>query len=325
MQSVFSHIATFQYFHEYHARKSADIFQLKIPKETQKILSNLNLIIKPFESGFHLLSGNSSLLLNELKPLRFHFQVKDPLFWNYTELEGFYPQKNLIFHSNLFQTLQSESNGITIDQDALYTIHRGKNFPFDQVNFQNTILFDEFGNSIAIDQNDPQVNGIEEEVGFTLTSDTDAKRIYIFPNQLFMLPDMVFALHPTKLFEDYQSNSPVPYQINFKARATKWRYFLADQYFNKKPLLGIKDLKNEGHTFTEKQLDINGLGTMRCFESDQEILLQEPASVDFQLIEYPDLDPKNRNIIIKHLPVASPESIHQENSSPRNFYSHIYI
>ena len=87
MQTAFTHIATFQYFHEYHIGKSKGMFQLKIPKETQKSLLNLNLIIKPFELGFHLLAGDRSLLQNEQKSLKFHFEVKDPLFWNYTDLE----------------------------------------------------------------------------------------------------------------------------------------------------------------------------------------------------------------------------------------------
>lgn len=326
MQSVFSHIASFQYYHEYHGGKGGDVFQLKIPKETQKSLLNLNLIIKPFESGFHLLSGDTTLLQNESISLRFHFQVKDPLFWNYTDLEGFYPQKNLIFHSNLFHTKENgmETEGRLIDQNALYAILRGKKFPFELITSQNPRVLDEWGNSINTDKNGPIGKDLEEEASFILFSNTDEKRIYIFPNQLFTLPDMVFALQPAKLFQDFQSNSPVFYQINFKARATKWRYFLTDQHFNKKPLLGIKDLKKEGHTFTEKQIEINGLGTVRCFESDQEIILKNSATVDFQLVEnsQPEEDEK---IVISHLPTASPEYIHQEDSSSKDIYSNIFI
>ena len=326
MQSVFSHIASFQYYHEYHGGKGGDVFQLKIPKETQKSLLNLNLIIKPFESGFHLLSGDTTLLQHELISLRFHFQVKDPLFWNYTDLEGFYPQKNLIFYSNSFPKGESETEtkGRLIDQDAVYGILRGKKFPFDLISSQNPIVLDELGNSIAVDKNGSLGDEIEEETSFTIPTDTDIKKIYIFPNQLFMLPDMVFSLHLAKLLEDILSNSPVSYQVNFKARTTKWRYFLTDQHFNKKPLLGIKDLKKEGYTFTEKQLDINGLGTVRCFESDQEIILKDSATVDFQLRENPKLT-DDKNIVISHLPTASPEYLHHEDSSSKDIYSHIFI
>lgn len=325
MQPVFSHIATFQYKHEYHAGKSGDMFQLSISKETQKLLLNLNLIIKPFDSGFYLLSGDRSLLQHESQSLKFHFHVKDPLFWNYTKIEGFYPQKNLIFLSNLIPKEEKETNGRIIDQDALFSIHRGIKFPFDLISSQNPVVLDEWGNSIDTDINGPLANDLEEEVIFTLPSDTVMKSIYIFPNQLFKLPNMVFALHTAKLFEDSQSNSPVFYQINFRARATKWRYFLTDQHFNKKPLLGIKDLKKGGHTFTEKQLDINGLGTVRCFESDQEIKFQDPAPVDFQLRENPEKLKDDKDIVISHLPTASPDYLHHEDSSPNHLYSHIYI
>ncbi|MCH6236367.1 hypothetical protein [Cognataquiflexum rubidum] len=326
MQSVFSHIATFQYFHEYHAMKSADIFQLKIPKETQKILSNLNLIIKPFESGFHLLSGNSSLLPNELKPLRFHFQVKDPLFWNYTELEGFYPQKNLIFHSNLFPTEENETEtkGKLIDQNALFNIYKGMKFPFELITSQNPIVLDELGNSIEVDPNGSLGEEIEEEGSFTLPSNTEVKKIYFFPDQLFVLPGMVFSLHIAKLLEDILSNYPISYQVNFKARATKWRYILADQDLNKKPSLGIKDLRTNSYTFTEKQIEINGPGTVRCFESDQEIILKNSATVDFQLVENSKLE-EGEKIVISHLPTATPEYLHHEDSSPNHIYSHIFI
>jgi hypothetical protein len=135
---------------------------------------------------------------------------------------------------------------------------------------------------------------------------------------------LVFSLHIAKLLEDIQSNYPISYQVNFKARATKWRYILADQDLNKKPSLGIKDLRTNSYTFTEKQIEINGPGTVRCFESDQEILFQNPASVDFQLVENPKLE-EDEKIVFTHLPVASPESIHFENSSSKDIYSHIFI
>jgi hypothetical protein len=333
MQTTYTHIATFQYSHEYYLGKGRGLFHLKIPKETQKSLLNLNLIIKPFESGFHLLSGDRELLQNEQKSLRFHFEVKDPLFWNYTDLEGFYPQRNLIFYSNtvLKGANDSETKGVLIDHDALYEIHRGKKFPLDLSNSQNPItVFDEMGNSVVLDKDKPQKDDIEEEGSFTIPSDPDQKRIYIFPDQLFMLPDMVFALNPAKLFEDSQSISPVVHQINFKARATKWRYIITDPDLNKLPIHGIQNSKNANYSFTDKQIEINGLGMMRCFESDQTILLQEPSPVDFQLIGKPDPDSVPNPeiefpVIIKHLPVASPEYIYQENSSPNEFYTQIFI
>lgn len=327
MQSVFSHIASFQYYHEYHGGKSGGVFQLKIPTETQKSLLNLNLVIKPFDSGFHLLSGDTSLLQNELKPLRFHFQVKDSLFWNYTELEGFYPQKNLIFHSNLLITEENETGtkGRLIDQDALYTNHHVKKFPFDLINSQNPIVLDEMGNSKDVDPNGPLGNDVEDETTFTMPSETAEKRLYIFPNPLFMLPDMVFALKPAKFFEDLQSNSPVTYQINFKARATKWRYIISDPDLKTRPMHVIQNAKKVIYSFTEKQININGLGMMRCFESAQEILFQNPASVDFQLIGTEPDPKKSPPILLRYLPVASPENIHQDNSSKGNIYSHIFI
>jgi hypothetical protein len=329
MQTTFTHIATFQYSHEYQIGTGKGMFQLKIPKETQRSLLNLNLIIKPFESGFHLLAGDRSLLQNEQKSLRFHFEVKDPLFWNYTDLEGFYPQRNLIFYSNTVPkgANDSETKGVLIDQDSLYAIHRGKKLPLELSNSQNPItVFDEMGNSVVLDKDKLQNNDIEEEGSFTIPSNPDLNKIYIFTDQLFMLPDMVFALNPAKLFEDSQSISPVVHQINFKARATKWRYIIADPNLNKLPIHGIQNTKNTTYSFTEKQIEINGLGMMRCFESNQAILLQEPSPVDFQLIGQPDPDPnKIIPVIVKQLPVASPEYIHQENSSSNEFYSHIFI
>lgn len=330
MPDNFLHMGTIQFYHEYFVKNEPYLFDMRVQNETKKDLLNLNIILKPFNAGFHILAGDIELLQNESKPLRFHFFIRDPLFLNYTELEVFSPQKSLIFLSNRLVFTSTDGNVIKtheedfVGKSHISIIHSGKLLTEDELSDQELKIADEAGNSISTVQIDNQ-NNILDEGNYLISLNGINQNRYLFPQSFFKVPHLVFSLYPDKLLEQYQSNFPISYQVYFKSRATKWRYILADQNLSKKPILGIKDLKNEGHTFTEKQLDINGLGTMRCFESDQEILLQEPASVDFQLIEYPDLDPKNRNIIIKHLPVASPESIHQENSSPRNFYSHIYI
>lgn len=330
MPDNFLHIGTIQFYHEYFVKNEPYLFDMRVQNETKKDLLNLNIILKPFNAGFHILAGDIELLQNEWKPLRFHFFIRDPLFLNYTELEGFSPQKSLIFLSNRLVFTSTDGNVIKtheedfVGKSHISIIHSGKLLTEDEIRDQDPKIADEAGNSIETVQIDSQ-NNILEEGNYSISLNGNNNSRYLFPKTFFKVPHLVFSLYPDKLFEHYQSNKLVLYQVKFKSLSTKWRYIFTDPSFEKFASLGIKDIKKDSYPFIEKDLLLNGLGTVKLFESKESIKLKDSYSGDFQLIENPDSEPKKRNIILRTLPSASPDVIYHEDSSSKDIYSHIFI
>ncbi len=330
MQNSFQHIASFQFSHEFYREKQSVLFQLSVPQESQKALLNYNLVIKTFESGFHLLSVEPALLEDDWKSIRFYFFLSNPLFLNFTELEGFELQKSLIFLSNLSSAPLGQSGVVHlheeefIDEKSIATINFDKKLPYKSPHGDTFKVTDELGTFVDFGQEGELLNSIDEG-NYLLSSNDSIQNHYIFQQKSFKVPELVFSLYPAKLFEQYKDKKPVSYQVKFKARSTKWRYILADPAINKIPNLGIKDFKKDKFAFIEKELFVTGLGQTRVFESEEAYKLQHVYPGDFQLIEHPDLEPIKRNIIIKSLPRASPDSIYQETEFPKEFYSHIFI
>jgi hypothetical protein len=330
MQDDFLHIGTIQFYNEYFVKNEPYLFDMRVQNETKKDLLNLNIILKPFNAGFHILAGDKELLQNEWKPLRFHFFIRDPLFLNYTELEDFSPQKKLIFLSNRLVFTSTDGNALkTHEEDFvgkinISIINFGKLLTVDEIGDQDLKIADEAGNSIAAVQIDNK-NNILDEGNYSIFLNGINDNRYFFPQSFFKVPHLVFSLYPDKLLEHYQSNKPVLYQVKFKSLSTKWRYIFTDPSFKKFPSLGIKDIKKDSYPFIEKNQLLNGLGTVRLFESKERIKLKDSYSGDFQLIENPDSEPKKRNIILKTLPSASPEVIYHDDSSSKDIYSHIFI
>ncbi|WP_373524359.1 hypothetical protein [Aquiflexum sp.] len=331
MQNSFSIISTFQIKHGYFAQSDPAIFQLSVSLESKKILHNLNLIIKPINNGFHLLTGDISLLKEDWNPIHFHFSIQDPLFFNYTDLEGYFPGKSLIYLVNkeVYQLGKPEELGLNseefLDKKALVLVRQGNiNLSGLSINEQYT-LTDEREKVLQISAGGQFQNMPYEEGLYTISGKDLNQTFYFFPQRIFKTPDMVFTVYPADLHNQFQENGSVHFTAKFKSRLTKWRYILTDPIYKKFQNLSIIDTKKKTIPFEEKEIELNGMGSYRCFESIESIKLQDLNSGYFQLVEHPDLDPRNEKIIIKSLPRASPDFIHQEGFPNGELYSHIFI
>ena len=259
MQDNFLHIGTIQFYHEYFVKNEPYLFDMRVQNETKKALLNLNIILKPFNAGFHILAGDIDLLQNEWKSLRFHFFIRDPQFLNYTDLEGYSLQKNLIFLSNRLVFTSTDGNMLKpheqdfVGKSNISIIHSGKLLTEDEIRDQDPKIADESGNSIETVQIDSQ-NNILEEGNYSISLNGNNNSRYLFPKAVFKLTNLVFSLYPDKLLQHYQSNKPVLYQVKFKSLSTKWRYIFIDPSFEKFPSLGIKDIKKDSYPFIEKDL-----------------------------------------------------------------------
>lgn len=331
MQNTFSIISTFQIRHEYFTQREPGIFGLTIPLNSKKNLNNLNLLIKPFNNGFHLLGGDISLLKDDWNPIHLHFSIQDPLFFNYTALEDFKPGKSLVYLSNKV-VYQLEKPGEMrlgekefVGKKSLVTVKQG-NIQFNGLSINDIYtLTDDSGNVQDISAGGQFQNVPYEEGLYTLSGKDLTQPVYFFPERIFRSPDLVFTIYPSDLYEEYQLNGSVHFVTRFISRKTKWRYILSDPIYTKFHKLNIIDIKNKTTPFEEKEIELNGMGSFRCFESIESIMLQDLNSGYFQLVEQPDQDPRNEKIIIKTLPRASPDMIIQEGSPTGNLYSHIFI
>lgn len=331
MPNTFSIISTFQISHEYFTQNEPVIFQLTIPPHSKKILHNLNLIIKSFNNGFHLLGGDISLLKNEWSPIHFHFSIQDPLFFNYTDLEGFKPGKSLIYLSNKATFQLDEPRNMRLSKDEF--LGKDSLFMTRQGNIQNNdlsinelfSLTDESGNVLEKSAGGHFQVPLDEEGLYVISGKDLTQSIYFFPQRIFRSPDLVLTIYPAELYEEYQQNGSIHFFSKFKSRKTKWRYILTDPVYNKFKKLSIIDTKKKTIPFEEKEIELNDMGSFRCFESIESILLQDLNLGYFQLVEKTDLDPNNEKIIIKTLPRASPEMIIKEGFPKEDLYSHIFI
>jgi hypothetical protein len=276
------------------------------------------------------LAEDVALLQDEWQPLRFYFSIKDSLFFNYTDLEGFELQRSLLFISNSLNTSLSQSGNVTlhegeyIDDKSISSIQYDNKISYKNPNGSDPKISDELGNLIELNQYSKMKNA-PDEGNFSIIVEDKIHNHYIFQQRFFKVPELIFSLYPAKLLEHYQGNNPVSYQVKFQARSTKWKYILADPAYKRYLSLGIKDFKNDTFPFIEKELMVNGIGKTRVFESKEAISLRDAYSRELQLIENPELEPKKRNIIIKSLPSASPDTIYQVAEFPKEFYSHIFI
>ncbi|SMD45672.1 hypothetical protein SAMN00777080_4332 [Aquiflexum balticum DSM 16537] len=331
MQNTFSIISTFQIKHEYFTQREPGIFQLTIPLNSKKTLNNLNLLIKSFNNGFHLLGGDISLLKDDWNPIHFHFSIQDPLFFNYTDLEDFKPGKSLVYLSNKVVYQLEKLGEMRLSEEefvgkrSLVTVKQG-NIQFNDLSISDIYtLTDESGNVQDVSAGGQFQNVSYEEGLYTLSGKDLTQQFYFFPERIFRSPDLVFTIYPADLYEQYQQNGSIHFLTQFKSRMTKWRYILTDPIYKKFQKLSIIDIKKKTIPFEEKEINLNGMGSFRCFESIESIILQDYNSGYFQLVEKPDSDPNNEKIILKALPRASPEMIIQEGLHQKDLYSHIFI
>ena len=317
--------------HEFFSQSLPGIFRLTIPKESQQILLNLNLIVKPTVDGILLLGGEKSLLKDNWEPIHFHFSIQDSLFVNYTDLGNFIPGKSLIYLSNknINQSGISGESGLSkeefIDSKSLVSKKLGEILLNGLSVEDQYTLTDELGNVQQINANSQLQNTPFKEGLFAISGKDLDETFYFFPQRIFRTPDLIFTIYPAVLNEQIKEKETVDFVVKFKSRMTKWRYILTDPIYSKFQNLNIVDSKQKTMPFEEKEFQLSGIGNVRCFESRESIMLQDINAGYYQLVAHSDQDPINQKIIIKNLPKASPDQLFQETFPNGDLYSHIFI
>src|SRR5690554_3388037 len=118
MQNTFTHMASVHYRHGYFHERGCRSFQLSIPSATKMMLRNLNAVVKPFSSGFYLLSSTPELFKEEWSSLTFYLNLTDPFFWNYTDFPVADPAKTVFYFNNLTLDPAKQEDGINLHSAA---------------------------------------------------------------------------------------------------------------------------------------------------------------------------------------------------------------
>ncbi|MDO9554663.1 MAG: hypothetical protein Q7J63_19365 [Rhodonellum sp.] len=330
MQFSFTHIATLTFKHGYFSQGECNTFQLGLSEETKKCLLDLNLLIKPFDSGFHLLSGAPELLEGEWRSLSIQLNLKDSFFLNFTDLPDFNPSNSLLYFNNITVSKSNNSDvcylhpSPTVDRGSLVRLCTDV-FPLEGFGSEEKIsIVDALGNTIQKGLK-ADIQGPSELGYCAIHGETEKFGCYFFPNSVFKKPIGIIELFPARLFEEMDPTRTLSFNISFQSQKTKWRYLLTDSLFWKFDKLSIIDSKKKEVFFTEKEIFLNGVGAIRCFESLEKIQMQDSHFGDFQMVENYGGDRRTGKIIIKNLPRASPEMLYHDPSFKDALYSHIFI
>ena len=335
----YSHILTFIFKHRYFSDELFRTVDVTYDDETKKTVKNLDLIIKPFEGGIHLLTSQPELLssLNSSVSIRLYFNCKDPQFHNYTELPEYQLSSGLLYFNNISTSsnksihLQSEKS---VGQSEIVQVSSGIiNIP-DYDSAQTYRFADATGTEIPSQFIKYPRKGLNKftlenyQQGLVLVSigNKEVGKVYYNPNPIWKKPLGVVDIFIGALIKQFEKIGTIEYVINFNNRKTIWKYFLVSAVYQKFNNLSIIN-KGKEQVFKEPQKQlVHQNPEVLVFESKNEISLAEFSEENFQLVD--NFDPKNHSgkIVLKSLAKASPDQLYNDVLNPSDkTYSHIYI
>lgn len=342
MQQTFTLLSTVFLKHSYFKDAVFRPVEFSSDEETIKLLKDLDIIIKPFTGGLHVLATDPGLLQTreDEKPLRFYFSVGDAFYINYTELPEYRPAGNVLYFNNLHTVPGSQPNTIRlhinafVGQEEVARLSNGK-ITVPEFNPEKEYRFsDALGNELKWPVIKQMAQGSAE---FMLSNqlrglidvsadNNEADRFYNYPERIWKKPVGIVELYPGKLFDDFTDAGKFDYTIQFNARKTIWKYFLVSPVYQKFNKLSIVTKEKE-QVFNSplKQQVINNTEAI-VIESKKQIPLAEHSNETYQLIDNYNAANRTGKMVLKNLPFASPEQLFTDGSkADENVYSHIYI
>lgn len=342
MQQQFIHILTILFKHEYFSDKNFKSINVTYEKDTSRFLRNLNIIIKSFPGGVHLLTTEPDLLNtpDETSAISLLLNCNDSLFFNYTELSAYRPSDNILYFNNLNTNSKTNDNSYPLNknkfvtQDEVIPVVKGK---ITIPNFESGKKHG-FSDAAGIEISSQNIHPISPESGdFYISSLNDGiiniiegkkevGKVYNYTNDVWKKPMGILEIFTGKLYKHFKENGKVNYTINFNNRQTIWKYFLVDPVYQKfKNLTIINKSKDQAFKTPVKKTFHEEMEAL-MFESINKIPISELSNNYFQLVDRYDPKLKAGKVIIKNLANASPELLyHDGTKSSETIYSHIFI
>ncbi len=322
MLQEFIHIATVRFYHDYFGDRPFDSVTVSLAPSSGSRLVNLGWVIKGFRGGFHLITSDLESLKGEKDPILLHLNLKDSLFYNYTEIgRSDYLDKVFFFsnHSGSAKGKLHKKDKVS-GSDLIKVNHRGWRTDVKYKGSVRSLAGDKIG-ELPGDLNFPE----DEESVIQFHNDSTEENIYCKDAGSFRVPFGVMALYPQVLAADFSDGGLIVYTITFSAKETVWKYILSDKVYDKFKQLAVVDAGSKTCVFTAGEFDISDNHTVRCFESDSKIPLHAVENPRFQLVEKPVGDQRMGRVVVRQLPKAIPDHLYPAAENPDILYSHIFI
>lgn len=342
MKQSFELIMTLLIRHQYFSDGMFKPLIVSLTEESQRLIQNLGIFIKPFPGGFHLLSSDAELHgnIDAADSIQFYLNCTDPYFVNYTELPAYNLADKLLYFNNISGIRKEGTKGFVLhpekfagERELVQAVYEMIIIPGFNAR-QDYRFTDAAGNEIPSGnisssiQNPGTFNITDLPQGLILFNGAkkDVKKFYHYSKAVWRKPFVVLELFPGKLFQQFAEKGKVQYAINFSSRKTIWKYFLVSPVYNKFQNLSIINKgKEQVFNSPQKQFVHPDLEAI-VFESKSEIPLTEFSEETFQLVDNFSAGNGKGRVILKNLAKASPEQLYKgEGHSNEAIYSHIFI
>jgi len=342
MQQQFLHISTILFNHQYFSDKKFKSVNITIEGQTSKFLSNLNIIIKSFPGGVHLLTTEPELLNtpDETDAIRLLLNSKDSLFFNYTEISAYRPSDNILYFNNLFTSSKAGKNVFPLNKNKFVTQNDVVPVVKEKISIPNFDSKKKYGftdvagieitsqniHHISQDSGDFYLFNLNDGIVYIKDGKKEIGKVFNYTKDVWKKPLGILEIFPRKLYEQFKKIGKIYYTINFNNRQTVWKYFLVDPVYQKfKNLTIINKSKDRVFNAPEKKTFHQEMEAL-VFESKNKIPISELSNNSFQLVDGYDPNLKAGKVIVKNLANASPELLHHdETKSSETIYSHIFI
>lgn len=342
MTQTYTHILTLLFKHRYFNDGLFKSIFVSYADGTQKLLRDLEIIIKPFEGGLHLLAANPNIFdsISDSNPIQLYFYCKDPNYINYTELSSFSPSNELLYFNNL--SSKTDSNNETfylhneefLGDNEIVQLNSGK-IQIPHFNVENDYRFTSAtGDEIAAQcithpakQSDTFfLSNIPEGLVLLHTNKQEVDRFYCNPKAVWKKPFGIVEIYTSTLLNHFREKGIVEYALNFGNRKTIWKYFFTGPVYQKFNNLSIINKAKEQIFKGPETQQISDNYAALVFESKNKISISEHSDESFQLVDDYQSGVVKGKIVIKSLPKASPEQLFWDDTkSADTIYSHIYI
>ncbi|MGQ1786268.1 hypothetical protein [Saccharicrinis sp. GN24d3] len=341
MKQGFKHLLTVLFKHGYYQDNMFKSLDTSFDDGTPKLLRDLDIIIKSFPGGIHLLAANPELLMttNDDNPIRLLLHSKENLFVNFTDLPDFSPSDHLLYFNNLGNNSVVGSHTFllhedeTVGQNEMIQLCAGK---FQVPLFDHTKKY-HFTDAADMEIPPQSIHSINESGEYSLTGMTgnlikikegnsEISRIYYRPNAVWKKPMGILEIYTGRLFNQHLQYGKVDYSIHFKNRQTIWKYFLVNSVYEKFGNLTILNKEKEQVFNIPKKQRVHDNLEALVFESKNKIPISEITNGYYQLVDNYVSPQKPGKLVLKKLPNASPDLIFQDTENPETtYFSHIYI
>lgn len=342
MKQSFVHILTLFIKHQYFSDGLFKSMIVSLSEDSQRLLYNFGLLIKPFPGGFHILSSEPERtgIIDESEPLQVFFQCTDPNYINFTDLPTHSLTYRMLYFNNIAEFSDEGDNGFLLheeefagENELVQVVHEKVSIPGFNPG-ENYRFTDASGNEIPSqnisfsmqNSNSFNISNLPQGLILFYSANNNVMKFYHYSKAVWKKPFAVLELFPGKLFNQFKEKGKVEYVINFSNRKTIWKYFLVSPVYDKFKNLSIIS-KGKEQVFNLPQIQqIYPNMEALVFESKSQIPLAEQSDEYYQLVDNYSAGNGKGKVVLKNLPRPSTDQLYlDEKKTKETYYSHIFI